>query len=641
MNLPRRIAALVLLLLPLLGVTQVLAQSRQDVLLLFDEDNDLPGLATINRSLRLGFEAQLSDRVGFYTESLQLSQFKNDDYDLLLADYFRRKYDNKRVDLVVAVMEPSLDFLLRHRDTLFTNVPIVFCGVDSHDLDGRVLPPDVTGVMMKRNFAPTLETALKLQPETREVFVIGGTSRFDQQIQAIARRDLEPFDGRVTIHWLTALPMDDLVTRVAALPEHSIVYFLTLFTDGRGQSFVTHEALKRITTVANAPVYVSVDQYVGKGAVGGNVYSVHWLGERAAQIGSRILRGEAAAAIPAEALSPYVPMFDWRQLRRWGLDESRLPAGSELEFRTPSVWDQYKWYIVGGVTLFILQSMLLVGMLVNRAQRRRAEQARLESEQRRRLAEEDAQRQRDELAHALRLTTLGELTASIAHELNQPLTAIAANAQAAQQLFNNDRANPDLEEALEDLVSDSIRAAEIIRRLQVLFRKQPAAQVRLDVDALIEEVLQLLASDLRNKQIQVQFSRRSAMARVSGDDVQLRQVILNLLRNAEDAIVLAADGPRELAIATGQADAGHISIDIRDNGVGVKESDLERIFEHFVSSKPQGLGMGLAISRSIVEAHGGRIWATKNPDRGITLHIKLPVAREPETSAMGEPFRGK
>jgi len=631
-----RCAALFLALALAAGLAPGLAQARQNVLFIFDEEQDLPGLALINRGLREVFQREMKDGVELYSEALHISQFKDPGYYGVLRDYFRRKYDGKRPDLIVAVMEPSLDFLLREGRALFPGVPIVICGADPSDVEGKALPGNVTGVLAKRTFAPTLEIALRLQPDTRNVFVVGGAARFDRQIQAIARRDLQPFEGKLAINWLTALPFDELLARLANLPAHSVVYYLTLFADGSGSAFVPHEALSRIAAVANAPVYVSLDQFVGLGAVGGHVYSVTTHGEQAAQIGVRILRGAAPASIPLVAVAAGLNMFDWRQLHRWGLEERALPAGSVVEFRNPSVWDLYRWYIVGGVVLFLLQSALVVGLLANRAELRRAETAREESEQRRRRAEEEAQRQRDELAHALRVTTLGELTASFAHELNQPLTAIAANAQAARRLLIAGRLDPDVKEAIDDLAADAVRAGETVRRLQALFRKQPAGRAPLEVNALIDDVLRLLATDIRRRNIAVHFTRGEGLPAVLGDGVQLRQVLINLLVNAAEAISLAGEGPREIRIETRRRDAGHVAIAIRDSGPGAKESDLERMFEHFVTTKPHGLGMGLAISRSIVEAHGGRIWADRNDERGITLHIHLPVPPRQDDSSGGD-----
>ena len=636
----RLAAALALALVLVAGALQP-ALARPNVLVVFDEDNDLPGLAVISRNLRQVFRSELKDDVDVYNESLGVSQFGSPEYYETVSEHLRLKYQHRRPDLIVAVMEPALDFLLRDAGGPFPGVPIVFCGVEPSDIEGRVLGKNVTGVLVKRDFAPTLEIALRLQPQTRDVFVVAGAARFDRHLQAIARQQLQRFADRVFIRWLAALPMDDLLSKVSALPPHSVIYYLTVFADGTGRSFVPHDALARIATAANAPVYVAVDQYVGNGAVGGNVYSVATHGQQAAEIGVRILRGEPPAAIPAVALAAQSSLFDWRQLRRWHLDERLLPPGSIVEFRTPSLWEAYRWYIVAGVVLFLLQTALVIALLANRAQRRRSELARQNSEEGRRKAEEEARRQRDELAHAQRVATLGELTASIAHELNQPLTAILANAQAARLLLAKDRTDPELDEALQDMTRDASRAGETIRRLHALFKKEPGARAPVDVGALVEDALRLLAPDMRAREIAVHFVRQE-LPPVLGDGVQLRQVVINLLVNAEEAIALAGGGPREVRVATGPAGAAHVEIAVRDSGTGVKEAELERMFQHFVSTKPQGLGMGLAISRSIVEAHGGRIWATRNEVRGLTLHIELPAAAaaNPEGTGLSASERG-
>lgn len=270
--------------------------ASKSVLLLYDEDKEFPGLAILHQSLRTTFKMELKDDVDFYTESMNLSQFKDDDYDRLLREYYQRKYGGKRLDLIVAVMGPSLLFLLRHAEALFPGTPIVFCGADPSDLQGVTLKPNITGVLVKRMFGPTLDVVLRLQPETRNVVVVGGDSPFDRQLQAMVRRDLRPYESRIPITYLTGLAMGDTLRAVASLPLHTAILYVSLFRDGAGRAFVPHDALSLIAEAASAPVYVFVDQYVGRGAVGGHVYSVDKHGRHAAELGLRILRGRRRPA---------------------------------------------------------------------------------------------------------------------------------------------------------------------------------------------------------------------------------------------------------------------------------------------------------------------------------------------------------
>ena len=603
------------------------------VLVLFDEDKELPGLAQILRSLREGLAAELPGAITIHTESMRRSQFGQEGYDDLLSDHYRRKYAGHEPDLLVAVMGPSLEFLLRHEESLFPGTPIVFCGVDASDIEGKALPANVTGVVLKRSFAPTLEIARRLQPDARNVFVVSGAAAFDRKLEALARRDLRGFDG-LTITYLAALPMDDLLKRLASLPPHSLILYTTIFADGAGRAFVPHDAVSLIADTANAPVYVFVDQYLGRGTVGGHVYTVDQHGRHAAAMGLRILRGESPSGIPVVEAAAHQGIFDWRQLERWKLDESRLPRGSEVRFRPVSAWTLYKRYIVGGGVLLMLQTALIVGLLMSRAERTRALRAMHKSEGARLRAEEAAAQQRQELAHALRVATLGELTASFAHEINQPLAAIKANAQCARRLRDPGREHPDgehpdeVDQLLVDIAQDATRAAETIRRLRTLFRKEDLERTEVDVNALIQDMVALLRNDMANKRILVQLTLAKGLPPVLADAIQLQQVVLNLILNACEAMAGNEERFRELRIETRQPDAGRLAITVRDEGVGAKETELERMFEHFVSSKPNGLGMGLAISRSIVDAHGGRIWASRNPDRGLTLHIEIPLPAE-------------
>ena len=594
-----------------LTLLEAAAQERKKVLILYDEDKDFPGLALLNRSLRASFEAELGNTVEFYSESLNLSQFEAPGYDAVVANHFRRKYSGKAPDLIVAAMEPSLDFLLRHGEALFPGVPIVFCGVDTAALEGRKLRANVTGVLVRREFFPTLDIALQLQPRTRNVFVVGGSSTFDRYLQTLVRRDLRPLESRVAITYLVGLSVESLLPAVASLPPDSVILYVTVFTDGAGLGFVPHEVASSLASAANAPVYVFVDQFVGRGAVGGNVYSLETHGSQAAELGLRILRGATPASLPIRELGAQTNIFDGRQLRRWNLDETRLPPGSVILHRARSVWELYRWYIVGMAAVVVIQSGLIAGLLLARARRQRAEA--------------EIRRQREELAHVLRVTTLGELATSLAHEISQPLGAIMTNAQVASRLLDRRPSEiTEVGEALTDIAADAKRASQIIRRLRTLFRKEHVDPVAVDVNVLIQDVVGLLRADMLARLIDVRLVLGEAVPSVLGDPIQLEQVILNVVVNACEATGATEDGPRAITIQTSQPQPGRLAIAVRDTGVGVKEAELERIFEHFVTTKSKGLGMGLAISRSIVAAHDGRIWATPNADRGLTLHIDLP-----------------
>ncbi len=223
---------------------------------------------------------------------------------------------------------------------------------------------------------------------------------------------------------------------------------------------------------------------------------------------------------------------------------------------------------------------------------------------------------------------LGELSGSLAHELNQPLTAILSNAQAAQRfLAHNPPCFDKLAEILADIVKSDHRAGAVIQRLRSLLRKEEAQRHPLDVNDVVEESLRLMRSDLLNRQVVVSTQLADVLPAVSGDRNQLQQVLLNLVINGCDAM----DGrevDRRLLVRTRATAQGNVEVSVGDRGVGIPAADLERIFEPFVTTKTHGLGLGLAICRSIVEAHGGRLWATNNADRGATLHCELPAKKE-------------
>ena len=245
----------------------------------------------------------------------------------------------------------------------------------------------------------------------------------------------------------------------------------------------------------------------------------------------------------------------------------------------------------------------------------------------RKRAELEAQRSRQELAHFTRVSTMGELTASLAHELNQPLTGILTNAQAARRLL--EKVRPDLQELraiLQDIIEDDRRAAAVIQRLRELLRKGESEVSRLDLNALIRDVLKLLGSDTVIRNVSIALDLESGGTTVSGDRVQLEQVLLNLLLNAMEAMSERLGGDRTVVVRTRNTDGACVQASVEDGGPGLRPGTHETVFEPFYTTKASGMGMGLAIARSIIEAHGGSIWA-ENSARGATFHFRLPLGR--------------
>jgi len=317
-------------------------------------------------------------------------------------------------------------------------------------------------------------------------------------------------------------------------------------------------------------------------------------------------------AKPVEMLIPErlrVRHADWRSAYAGDPQPRRMGAGQELfarrkdgsEFPVEAALSP----MATGKGLFVLAS------IVDVTERRNVERT--------------TARQRDELAHLSRVAMLGELSGSLAHELNQPLTAILSNAQAAQRFLKHDPPRLDkIDEILADIVSSDHRAGAVIQRLRQLLRKEEAQRSVLDVNEVVMDSLNLMRSDLVHRHVVVETDLDPALPHVSGDRSQLQQVLLNFVINGCDAMD-GQEGDRSLLVHTRVTAQGSVEVAVADRGTGILPSDLERVFEPFVTTKAHGLGLGLSICRSIVEAHAGAVWASNNADRGATLHFELPA----------------
>ena len=247
-----------------------------------------------------------------------------------------------------------------------------------------------------------------------------------------------------------------------------------------------------------------------------------------------------------------------------------------------------------------------------------------------RQSEEQMQRMQSELARATRVTTLGQLTASIAHEVNQPLAAIVTQGEACQRWLNNEA--PKLDEvasSMQWIISDAKRASAVVQRVRALMRKDDQQRLPVDLNGLIEDTIPLVARDLTDHRIVLRVDLGSALPAVSGDRIQLQQVILNLVMNGIQAMAAVGDRPRELTVRSQLDGEGAVLVEVRDTGVGIDAQAAGRLFDAFYTTKPQGMGMGLAICRSIIDSHEGRIWAENAADgRGAVFRFRVPPLRD-------------
>jgi signal transduction histidine kinase len=506
----------------------------------------------------------------------------------VLREHYSKKYRDKKLDLVVGVMGPALGFLRRHGDAAFPGVPVIFCGADAADLEGVELPTHVTGLLVKRVFAPTLDVALGLQPETRHVAVVGGTSPFDRHLQEQARRELKAFEGRVSFEYFTELSMVDLASAVSRLPAQSVILFVTLFRDGAGRAHVPHDAVARLADAANAPVYVFVDQYLGRGAVGGHLYSLEQHGNNAAELGLRVLRGESPMAIPVRELQSTANMFDARQLARWRLDARRLPADSIVRFREPGIWDRYRRYIIGGVALLVAQSLLIAGLLVQRLRRRRAEsELRSSLERIRDLGRRLIIAQETERAH-------------FARELHDDISQQMA---VLQDDLRTLMSRP-VRTSLHKLVADtSARAAAVASSLRDLSHRLHPGHLRL---VGLTTALGELQREQSTNQVSVAFSHEDVPATLSPD------VMLCLYRVAQEAVSNAVKHSRAQRVSLHvRGTPGGLVMTVSDDGVGFD-----------VRAAPRGLGL-LSMGERVEEI-GGTLHIRSEPGRGTRVEVAVP-----------------
>jgi signal transduction histidine kinase len=588
-----------------------LSKRYKTVLVLSAEDLTRPWVHPFIEGVRDAVQ-KADPAITIYNEFIDGARFDTPAYAAQLRNWLGQKYRDRKIDLIVVQGRQGVEFLAEGRGQPWPGVPVVWGEAGGLRGDVSHQLAETAGVSYERSLMPFLHVVKTVLPDTKRVALVYGGSALERSrfggYAAVLRQtdpDLEPID-------LGGLAMNDVLQRVARLPEHTIVLNLSVQFDGAGRSFAPLEPCRLIARASNRPLFSLPTHEFGCGVVGGRLRDMGMMGRILGEHAIRYMRGErfGTATIPLERYS--VLEFDARQLERWGIDERRLPAGSQIEFRRSTLWRDYRGAVIGTIAAGVLQTLLIAILLYER--------------RRRRLAETETRHHLMTAAHLNRRSAMGELAASIAHELNQPLGAILHNAEAATMALDGGAVNRDeLREILDDIRKDDTRAAEIIRRLRALLRNHELELQLLDVNTLARETVELVAATARSKGVQVDLQFDAGSPVVRGDRIHLQQVLLNLLLNSIDAMAICPPAERQLIVRTSRG-VDDIGIFVVDAGCGIPADAVSSIFEPFYTTKGQGMGMGLCIARSIVEAHGGHVGARNNHDRGATVWFTLPMA---------------
>ena len=349
------------LLLTLATLITASAASPKRVLMVFREPSHVPTDVMIEKAVRDKLRDAGGDGIEIHTEHLYPSSSR---------DYLREKYHDRRPDVILTTAMVGSELA---SGELIPGVPMVFMWINPDRFPGKSPGTNITGIVAAVDFGATLDLILRSQPETRRIVVIGGVAPSDRRRLAQVEQTSQSFSNRAVIEFWTNQPMSELETAVSRLPTGSVVLYAWMFQDISGRAFFPVQALELLLAKASVPVYVFADSQLGSGAVGGAVVPYDELGARAGEVARRILQGAKAADIPITEVTNATPKFDWRALQRWGISESRLPPGSIIEYRQRTFWEQYRWRILGVVGFCGLQTVLIIGLLVNRAQRRQGE----------------------------------------------------------------------------------------------------------------------------------------------------------------------------------------------------------------------------------------------------------------------------
>ena len=609
-----------------LGIFAALTVAAQSdppkrVLVLMPFSTDRAGSVALLAGMGQGLKAKFPEGVDIVTENVAPVPPEPAGFSAKMDDWLAFKYGHQNFDAIVAVIAPAIPHAQALRDRLWPGAPILLVLQEEDRPEFPQLVRLSARVILALSNTETVRSALQMLPSTKHLALLGGASEADRRANAAILKKIRAAYPNLDTIEITGDSWEATKERVRSLPDQSIVLLGSFFFDRNGRQHTVPDQVEELSAIGRAPIFNDSDTAMGAGEVGGSILSVRTAGVAAGKQLAELLNGADPDRLPIKEVGNSF-IVDWQQSERWHILERNLPKDATVLYRPPSIWNRYNRYIAATLAVFVLLVTLVVFLLIERHWRKR------EEEERKRV-EEEARKTREQINRLSRVGLLGEMTASIAHELNQPLSGIVNNATAAQRFI--DRGNVDVEqfrEILVDITADGRRASDTIRHIRNSIKKGAAIRERIDLNKLVKQVGHMLQPDARLRSCRVTFALANTLPGAEGDPLEIQQVLINLVTNAFDAMNGTPVERREVKIATEQNGDDTVQVTVEDRGSGIRDEERNLLFEQFFTTKREGLGMGLAIVRSVVEAHGGKIAAENVDGGGARFYFTLPITTE-------------
>jgi len=566
------------------------------VLTIYQGTPTFPTNPVYDAAIRQALLANVDKPLEYFGEYLDDNPLIADQDGDTLADYIRAKYRGHHIDVVITVADVATQFALKRRDDLFPGAPIVYVGLYEPDESVRTMSGGLTGVRPGIAYGKTLDAALAMQPDTQRVYVIANAGG---PVGEMVRDYLTGFSNRVSLTYLEQSTVASLLDAVRAVPPRSIILYILHPGNDLGNLVYSDAIAAQVAQVSPVPVYGTSDFYIGTGVVGGVIRRTSQTGARIGELAARILNGARAQDLPIET-SPVAPIFDWRQIRRWNIAQSRLPPGSELRFRTPTVWETYRSYIIAAVMVIGAQLALIAALLTQRERRRRAEATI-------RAREATLRRTYEQTRHlAGRLLNAQEVTrAAIARDLHdglcQDLASLAVALTALKDSAGMIQA-PDNQRAISEIEGEMLAAYDQIRRLS-----HDLHPPTLRLLGLAPALKAHCAEVEKRHGVQVSFAAQDAVGRLDPDvEISFFRIAQEALRNG-----ITHGHARHLGVSLGRSN-GHVELTVTDDGSGFDFDEVRR----------GGHGLGLMSMSERAHVFGGDVEVVSGLERGTTIRVR-------------------